>query len=310
MDPVCVLISLHRGYGLGDAVQMSSVLRHVAKYRPHWRVDFQAERGRHVVGRGIVDNVFVYGEPYPTPHYDAEVSIVLYDTWAGWKDRPNTRVVSCLHERFGLDWDPGCATYQINASPESEEATYISLYGVVTASKSQHHLKHPRVTRRVVAIHYQGDTAREMKDLSHIQADQICQAVEKLGFFPVILDWRNRSPLLHRRLTSPSDWGRDAEMVCSVIRQCVAFVGIDSGPSKCASATEVPSLVVWTRHHPAQFHDPAPNTVHLVPQGYHDLHPVHGDTDVAAWFEAKYRVRQYRSDPVREVEAWLKEILQ
>ena len=56
MTPLNVLISLHRGYGLGDAVQMSAVLRHVAKYRPHWRVDFQAESGRYCIGGGIVAN--------------------------------------------------------------------------------------------------------------------------------------------------------------------------------------------------------------------------------------------------------------
>ena len=57
-----VLISLHRGYGLGDAVQMSAVLRHVVAARPEWHIDYQAEEGRHQVGRGIVDNTFAYGE--------------------------------------------------------------------------------------------------------------------------------------------------------------------------------------------------------------------------------------------------------
>src|SRR5271166_6650597 len=102
-----MLISLHRGYGLGDAVQMSAVLRHVAKYRPHWIVDFQAEEGRHCVGRGIVNGeIFEFKKnPNPDKQYDAEIEICLYDTWANWGDRPNTRVSSCLRDRFDLDWD-------------------------------------------------------------------------------------------------------------------------------------------------------------------------------------------------------------
>src|SRR4051812_34516273 len=111
-----VLVSLHRGYGLGDAVQMSAVLRHVRKYRTHWIVDFQAEPGRSCVGNGIAHNTFDYGDPYPSSNYDCEVQILLYDTWANWQDRPNTRVSSCLRERFGLEWDEECGRYQINVS--------------------------------------------------------------------------------------------------------------------------------------------------------------------------------------------------
>ncbi len=301
MTPINVLISLYRGYGLGDAVQMSAVLRHVAKYRPNWRVDFQAEEGRDVIARGLCSNHFAYGTPYST-QYDAEVQIVLYETWAGWKDRPNTRVVSCLHEQFGLDWDPECARYQVNVSPEVERGAKAYVNGVETIRQS-------KLARQWVAVHYQGDTAREAKDLSHTQADQICQVIEKLGYYPVILDWRNRSQLPYRRLTSPNSWGRDAEKVCAVIRQCAAFVGIDSGPGKCASTTEIPSAIIWTGHHPAQFHDPAPNTTHFVPEGYHKAAPVWGDAEVAAWFEWHYKIWPYRQDPVREIETWLKEVL-
>ena len=98
-------------------------------------------------------------------------------------------------------------------------------------------------------------------------------------------------------------------MNCAVIRQCAAFVGIDSGPSKCASSTDTPALVIWTGHHPAPFHDPAENTTHLVPRGYHGLEPVCNDAGVVAWFEAHHLVRQYDRDPVVEVGAWLREVL-
>ncbi len=295
MQPLNVLISLHKGYGLGDAVQVSAVLRHVVAARPNWSIDFQAEEGRHCVGRGIVANTFAYGAPYSRERYDAEVQVHLYDTWANFHDRPNTRVSSCLHERFGLPWLPEHGRYRVDVSPEATDQAAAVLHDE---------------GRRTVAVHYAGDSSPLKKNLSHDQADRICRRVEMLGYVPVVLDWRDRSRLPCRRLRYPAAWGGDAEMVCAVIRQCRAFVGIDSGPSKCASATDTPALVVWTGHHPAPFHDPASNTTHLVPRGYHGLEPVCDDLGVIEWFEANHTVREYRDDLVTEVGQWLTEVLQ
>jgi hypothetical protein len=302
-----VLVSLHKGYGLGDAVQMSAVLRHARKYRPHWVMDLQAEEGRHCIGRGIADAHFEFGKnPAPDKVYDAEVEILLYDTWANWQDRPNTRVSSCLHERFGIPWDEECGRYQINVRPESVKSAQAMVGGWIQGSGKT---GYERSTTRYVAVHYEGDSSQPRKNLSHEQADAVCGAVEALDCVPIILDWRSRSPLEYRKLRHPSDWGGDAEMVCAVIAECSAFVGIDSGPSKCASATDTPALVVWTGHHPAPFHDPAPNTTHLVPRGYHGLHPVCNDPGVIEWFEAHHDVRQYDNGLVGEIATWLMGVL-
>lgn len=293
-----VLISLHRGYGLGDSVQMSAVLRHVAKYRPEWEVDYQAEEGKHQVGRGIVKNTFAYGHRYPHDHYDAEVTIRLYDTWHGYTDRPNTRVSSSLKECFGMDWDAECGRYQVKVDID----TLRELHGLVST--------------RSVAIHYQGCTIPDKKNLTHSQAAEVCSAVMQLGRFPILLDWRNHSPLRHLRgirsmggWPRSMEWGRSAEYNCAVIQQCEAFVGIDSGPGKCASATNTPSLIVWTGLHPAPFHDPAPNTTHLVPSGFHGMSPVENDKGVVDWFNKNYQFRQYEGDPVGWIKRWLMGVL-
>ncbi len=302
-----VLISLYRGYGMGDAVQMSAVLQHVCKYHPHWCVDFQAEEGRQCVGNGIVHKTFAYGDPHPTLNYDAEVQIVLYDTWANWHDRPNTRVSSCLHERFGLEWDAECGRYQINVDKNTMAFTQ-GFMTIVTDGMCK--------KEKVVAVHYQGDSSPAQKNLSHIQALEICGHIEDVGCFPLLLDWRGKSPLhgSHNFSTVGNHalscvLGRDAGINCAVISQCAAFVGIDSGPSKCASATNTPALVTWTGHHPAPFHDPAPNTTHLVPKEYHGLAPVCNDEGVIKWFEAHHKVRQYKDDPIGEIKTWLTEVL-
>lgn len=300
-----VLVSLHKGYGLGDCVQASAILRHLVKYRPDWTIDYQAEEGRYQVGRGIVANTFAYGEKYPSLRYDAEVQIKLYDTWANWDDRPNTRVSSCLHEQFGMGWDESCGRYQVRVSDRAME--------VVRPFINPIH-GNRRDRGGAVAVHYQGDSSPGRKNLTHRQADVICKEIEKLGKTPLLLDWRGKSPLSSEIRSvgcTPYSraWGTDAEINCAVISQCDAFVGIDSGPAKCASATDTPALVVWTGHHPAPFHDPSPNTTHLVPTGYHGLEPVVNNKGVISWFESHYNVRQYDSDPVREISKWLKETL-
>lgn len=292
-DRLNVLISLHRGYGVGDAVQVSSVLRHVRKHRPNWRFDYRAEGRFHCVGQGIAAATFAYGDPNPTDHYDAEVQICLYDTWANFHDRPNTRVSSTLRERFDIDWDQECARYRVDVSTKAARAAHAIL-----------------ARERAVAVHYLGDSDPEHKNLTHQQANEVCRAIDHLGYMPVVLNWRGNCQLTNwRKLTMPTEWGRDPEMVCAVVQHCAAFVGIDSGPSKCASATETPALVVWTGHHPAPFHDPAPNTTHLVPEGYHGLYPVCGDRGVVEWFEAHHKVVQYERDPVEEVGRWLERTL-
>ena len=304
-----VLITLHRGYGLGDAVQMSAVLRHVAKYRPEWNADFVAEAGRHCVGRGHVQNTFEYGKsPFPDKVYDAVVEICLYDTWANWGDRPNTRVSSCLHERFGLPWDAACGRYQINWG---RDVGY-----EMQAAMSSFIARREKLTTRAVAIHYHGDSSQAKKNLTDTQASQICDHILALGRVPLLLDWRDISPVANRadvcttgRKSFSQEWGRDAACNAALIHQCEAFVGIDSGPSKCASSTNTPALVTWTGHHPAPFHDPAPNTTHLVPRGYHGLEPVCDDRGVIEWVEKHYNVRQYERAPVDEIKAWLTETL-
>lgn len=290
IEPINVLVTLHHGYGIGDAVQMSAVLRHVRKYRPHWKIDFQAEMGKECVGNGIAHHTFYFGQPYPSAHYDADVMIILYDTWANWGDRPNTRVSSCLHERFGIAWDAECGRYEINVSEQALDTAR----AIVPSSS--------------VALHYQGDSAPEKKDLTHAQAEEICGLIRSVDKLPFIIDWRGKSPLTCRRVVGKI--GKDIDLNCAVIKCCDAFIGIDSGPSKCASATDTPSLVIWTGHHPAVMHDPAPNTTHLVPEGYHGLFPVCNDPGVIQWFEAHYNVMHYtKNNLLEQVEKWLKEEL-
>lgn len=278
-----ILISLYKGYGLGDAVQMSSVLKHVRKYRPHWIIDYQAQEGQYECGRGIVHNVFPYGiTSYPTPKYDGEVQIKLYDIWANWTDRPNTRVTSALHGVFDIPWDKELARYEVNVS------------------QSVHNWAVKVIPKKSVAYHYEGVTATDKKNLTDEQVIRIREVIQYLGYHPY-------------KMGKNIPQGYSAEVNCAIISQCDAFIGIDSGPGKCASATDTPSLIIWTGHHPAAYHDPAPNTTHLVPHNYHSMFPVCNHEEVIQWFEDNYKIRKYDPEDnknlISNVHMWLSEVL-
>lgn len=327
MNPIHILLRLHSGYGLGDGVQMTAVLRHLRKHRPNWLIDYQADRGRHSAAIALVRNAFTYDDPRPCSSYDGEIDIYLYDRFAGWPDRPNTRVTSCLHERFGMEWDRECASYEVvlqEVACRSTAEFLASLRGVSLQFPTEYWTGIEkrnvqfRTKNKVVCIHYQGDSAKDRKDLTHEQAAEICKEVIRLGRIPLLMDWRNTSPLpdqktIHTtgRLATSLAWGGDAQMNCAIISQCEAFVGIDSGPGKCASATSTPALICWTKQHPALYHDPCPNTTHLVPSDHRQNELLKGNAAVAEFFEKEYAWRSYFSEKglVLCVKEWLGEIL-
>lgn len=323
--------------GLADAVQMSAVLRHLRKHRPSWLIDYCADEGRHSAAIGLVRNAFHYGEPRPSSSYDREIDIVLYDQFAAWQDRPNTRVSQCLHERFGMGWDPECGSYEINVTCQanSDALQYLMSYRIPSFAQCYlmtHTPPYPLGTPLIkaddgkywpakfkcVCIQYEGDSSQINKNLTTEQAAEICQAVIAMGRVPLLMDWRNKSPLpdgktIHTtgRLSTSDTWGRDVQMNAAIISQCEAFVGIDSGPGKCASATSTPTLICWTGHHPALFHDPCANTTHLVPVDHRSNPLLRGNAVVAEWFEKNYAWRGYddAEDLVSKTEAWLQEVL-
>ena len=145
--------------------------------------------------------------------------------------------------------------------------------------------------------------------------------IVRAGRVPVLLDWDGRSPLPdQRRIFCPrvgdnDIWGGfgsgDAETIAALVQASEVFVGIDSGPGKAASATTTPTLIIWVGHHPIQFHDPAANTVHLIPETHRDMPPCRDDRRIADWFEKNYAFFTYDGPHglVRAAQEWLCKIL-
>lgn len=316
MDPVHVLIKLYSGYGLGDAVLMSPVLQHVRKFRPHWVVDFQADAGRHKIACGLVRNAFTYQDAVAS-HYDREIEIQLFNTFCAWTDRPNTRVTSCLHERFGIAWDASCGEYVVNVSEDAKARVFKYLTSIISDSRCEV-LGYRSAKKRfpIVAIQCNGDSLPENKDIPKEELTRIIRTVRRYKRIPLLLDWRNKSILADNKeifstgmIYDCDSWGRDAELNTALIQQCEAFIGIDSGPSKCASASGTPSLIAWFGHHPVVFHDPSPITTHLIPKNHAELSPVNGNQGVVDYFLRNYQTTTYTDDISTKVKNWLHEII-
>ena len=263
-------------HGLGDAVQLTVVLRHLIKHHPDWVVDVFCRRGKETALRNLCNRAWHDQETRPSEtEYDKVFDLHWWENYNNYGDRPNTKVTNCLEEVFKLPYTPDLGRYTINVADEAYAAAahYLDTIGVKTVFAGP---------RAAVCIHYQGNTSPAKKNLEGFQVKAFCEVLIGRGLTPIILDWDKRTDLAdNRRIFCPDVendlWQHtgtgDAGRIAALISQCVLMVGIDSGPGKVAAATETPTLIVWRGHHPIQFADPAPNVLHLVPNNYREMSP-------------------------------------
>lgn len=293
-------VLLQFNHGLGDAVQFTAVLKHLRRYRPEWTVDVAGVRGKQSAWNGLCRRAYHDGEARPADEaYDRVLGISWWENFNGYRDRPNSKITNCLKEVFAIDYDPLLARYNVEV-PDSAyvaAASYLESIGCRPGSDGRYN---------AAILHYQGYCASERKNLSHAQARIVLDIFKDEGCIPIVLDWDKWSPWPDQREIfnppiGPNDlWGGfgsgDAAAICALISKSTCFVGIDSGPAKCASATETPSLIIWTKHHPVQFYDPSPNTLHLVPLDHQTIGPAR-DPDIARYFQEHYFHSLYDSLP-------------
>jgi ADP-heptose:LPS heptosyltransferase len=296
-------------HGLGDCVQFSVVLKHLRKYRPDWRITVRCGRGKHTALVGLCHQVVHDQEPEPRGPFERVVDVGFFENYNGYTDKPCSKITNTLMELFGLNYDENLGRYEIIVRPQTlhRAELYLSAIGVERSGARY----------KAVILHYEGNTSPGKKNLAHWQAKEICELVQKTGRVPIILDWDRRSPLPDQKTIfcpgqgSSDIWGGfgsgDAEMITALISLAEAYIGIDSGPGKAASATETPSLICWKSHHPIQFHDPAPNTVHLIPENWRTMTPVCDARGIAEYFEKHYLFATYEGEygMVSRAQHWL-----
>jgi ADP-heptose:LPS heptosyltransferase len=297
-------------HGLGDCIQLSTVLRHLRKYRPDWVIDVRVGRGKESAYGGLVRRAYHDHEPEPRQTYEHVWDLGWYENYNGYLDRPNTKVTNCLEEIFRMAYDESLSRYEMgdDARAAGRAGQYLRRCGAVAGPGGRYN---------AFVIHYEGNTSPAKKNLGHWQAQALVGLALSLGLVPVVLDWDRRSPLPDQKTvfnpgTGEDDvWGGfgsgDAATIRALVAQAVAYVGIDSGPGKVAATTETPSLICWRGHHPVQFDQPAPNVVHLVPRHHRDLPPCGGRPELGDYFEDHYNWLPYDNEHglVAEAQRWL-----
>ncbi len=283
-------------HGLGDAVQLTCVLKHLAKYRPDWNVDVASLVGKHSAHTGICRRVLIQDrDRIDESQYQQVFDLGWHENYSVTDDSPCTKVCNCLREVFGIKPDPDLLRYDIHVSPDSMRIAGEYLHRICNGRKIGE--RYP-----AVVIHYQGNTSAGKKNLAHEDVKLLCQELIRAGYMPVILDWDHRSPLPDQQTIFCPDadtrdlWHNtgtgDAERLAALISQCALMVGVDSGPLHVAGATDTPTLACWIGHMPVQFFDLCPNVLHLVPENWRAIPPCHNPKAVR-FFEKNYRFETF-----------------
>ncbi|MBI3861707.1 MAG: FkbM family methyltransferase [Planctomycetia bacterium] len=292
-------------HGLGDASQLSIILKHLQKYRPNWRVDVAALVGKHSVFHGMCRKVYILEkESPPCCEYQQRFNVEWHECQTAYADSPSTKAERCLREEFGIAPDPELCTYTQQVRDETRALARAYLEKIC-AGKSD--LQNPKSESRfpVVLIHYEGNTSTEYKNIPSPVIARLCEDIIEDGYVPVILDWDYRNAIADGvRIHCPDQrhelWHGtgtgDAESIAALIELSSLLVGVDSGPLHIAGATSTPTLAVWTRHHPIHYFSLSENVLHLVPHDHAEL--IRGDRATGE----TYFARHYRSQTYRDLE--------
>jgi len=297
-------------HGLGDAVQLTAVLRHLDVFRPEWVVDVAALKGKDSAFHGICNKTWLLEDSgWDESSYESVFDLEWSESCTVFPSYPGSKAEVCLMSVFGIEPRMELLRYRVPIPSEALTAVdeYYERCGVELL---------PNGRRKCVLLHYEGNTATREKNLSHATARALCDWIESLGQTPIILDWDFRSPIPDGRHVFCPDrddalWGGygtgDAARIAALIHRASLFVGIDSGPQKVAVTTETPSIAVWVDHHPVNYSVPSDNFVHLVRRGVE----TRGNPEMGSeFFHANYRYGYYsNSDLTARLRGWIVRML-
>lgn len=284
-------VLLKFNHGLGDCVQFTSVLLHLRKHKPDWKITVQTNPGKHSTAIGLCERSTSDKNIEAKEKFNLIKNVSWMECFSSYGKYPSTKVERCLLEEFKIEPDPTLCYY----SQEIREEALHSVRAYLRAIGAKQDLQTGRWD--VVTLHYQGNTSSDKKNITHENALIICNQILSYGLIPIILDWDNRSPLPNNKdifcpdKTHPlwDDLGTgDAEKIAALISLSRFFIGIDSGPGHSAGTTNTPSLLVWNKHHPINYYHPMKNVVHLIPHNHESFVHAGGNGSIT-YFNANYQ---------------------
>lgn len=219
-------------HGLGDAVQLLCAVRQLQRHHPDWEITVATGRGKDSLFAGIAHDVLTQDfNAINETKFDRVEDLVWPENRQVFPNAPCSKASRCLSEVFGV-------------TPEVTDGLRIQPSLIVTA-RVERYVSNELGGKKFGLIHYQGNTAQEMKNIGHERArlirDQMCQ----IGLIPVLLDWDFRSPLISEGTICPNRdhplWGGyatgDGATLVALIERASLMVAIDSGPGHVASLT-------------------------------------------------------------------------
>lgn len=269
-------------HGLGDAVQLLVLVRQLRKHHPDWHITVATGRGKESLFHNTADDVLTTDyNAIDEGKYDRVEDLLWPENRQVYGQAPCTKASRCLSEVFAI-------------APSAAPNIRVLPSPLVTA-RVQRFIEDELGGRPFGLLHYQGNTAKQAKDISHERARMIRKQFGELGLVPVLLDWDLRSPLAGEGMLCPNRnhplWGGygtgDGATLAALIEKASLMVAIDSGPGHVASLTNTETIQWWNGFHPIYYARPTSNVFHLVHRAVHARVPA-----VARdYFEHNYRFR-------------------
>lgn len=284
-------------HGLGDAVQLGIVLKHLWALRPDWIVDVEIGVGKESAVRHLCHAIVRNPN---TDDYGRVDELGWWESAEQNADLPSTKPIQCLRHVYKIEPVASWCTYD---PPLIDEATSAAV---------------DRWWQREVGdnpamlFHYQGNTDTARKNLTDKQAGRVVEWAVSRGLVPVLLDWDGRSQYGRApyagvvKCPTPGagdPWGStgtgDAAAIAAMVLRAKLFVGVDSGPLHVAGACQTPTIGVWTDHHPCRYFDVALNVVHIAKRSVLAREPALTSFGDCCYY-ARRAIHGYNEDPMED----------
>ena len=163
-------------HGLGDAVQMTSVLRHLKHYHPEWNIDVAAQIGKHSAFHGLCRKVYVLDREELPRAPEGTFDLDWHECHSCYADSPSTKAERCLRDVFRLQPRPELCGYKIQVGDKARGLARDYLEQICLRQAIGEAARFP-----AVLIHYEGNTSADRKNIPTEIVTDVCNLIIEAG---------------------------------------------------------------------------------------------------------------------------------